>query len=127
MADIVIVDDERFIHKVLERVLRAGGHNVVGHAYNGTEAINVVSNLSTSPDLVLMDHRMPVMNGLEATRKLIESHQNISIIFVSADHTIEDEAIETGAERFLCKPIRSKELLRTISDVIDLKLEVSNR
>ncbi len=114
MARVFIVDDDRFIHKVLERILSFAGHTVVGHAYNGKEAVEQFLQIRPPPDIVLMDHRMPLMNGLDATREILQMNPSAAIIFVSADETVSEEATEAGAKCFLTKPIRSN----TLFDVI---------
>jgi two-component system chemotaxis response regulator CheY len=114
MAMIMIVDDDIFLHKVLERILILGGHSVVDHAYNGAEALEKYVTLNPKPSIVLMDHRMPIMNGVTATRELKELDPNAVIVFISADNSVEAEAIDAGALGFLTKPIRSKDLFDAI-------------
>ena len=114
MATILTVDDDRFLHKVLERILAIGGHQVVGHAYNGAESLEQFVQLNPKPDIVLMDHRMPVMNGITATRELKQMERAIKIIFISADDSVHDEAIDVGALDFLTKPIRAAALFASL-------------
>jgi CheY-like chemotaxis protein len=112
----MLVDDDKFMHKVFERIMSLAGHDVVGHAYNGQEAIEIFASLNPQPDFILMDHRMPIKNGVFATRELIANYPWIKILFVSADETVRDEAMEAGAIGFLSKPIRSIQLLRAIDE-----------
>jgi two-component system chemotaxis response regulator CheY len=114
MATIMIVDDDAFLHKVIERILVLGGHSVSDHAYNGAEAIEKYVALNPRPNIVLMDHRMPVMNGVTATREIREMDSHAVVVFISADNSVEAEAIEAGAVGFLTKPIRSKDLFDAI-------------
>lgn len=118
MATILIVDDDSFLHKVLEKILTIAGHTVVGHAYDGAEAIERYIQLNPKPDIILMDHRMPVMNGATATRELRKLSPSVRILFVSADETVKDEAIEAGALGFLTKPIRSADLFAAIKNAL---------
>jgi two-component system chemotaxis response regulator CheY len=118
MASVLIVDDDQFIHKVLERILVIGGHEVLGHANNGSEAVEQFVQLNPKPDIILMDQRMPVMNGATATREILSLNGNAKILFVSADETVKDEALEAGAVGFLTKPIRSAQLFAAINDHI---------
>ncbi|MGQ4911505.1 MAG: response regulator [Candidatus Thorarchaeota archaeon] len=110
MSRVMIVDDDMFLHKVLEKILLIGGHEVVGHAYNGSEAIESYVKMNPRPDVILMDHRMPIMNGTAATKEILAIDKSAKIIFISADDTIKEQALEAGALDFLTKPIRSKEL-----------------
>ncbi len=114
MAKILIVDDDPFLHKVLERILEIGGHQVIGHAFDGAEAVERYKELDNKPDVVLMDHRMPIMNGVIATGNILKIDIRAKILFVSADETTKSQALEEGACDFLTKPIRSAELFRAI-------------
>ncbi len=115
MASIFIVDDDIFLHKVLERILSIGGHTVTSHAYDGAEAVAIFKELVQKPDIILMDHRMPVMNGVSATKEILHIDPDIRILFISADETVCTEALESGALDFLIKPIRSVTLFDSIT------------
>ena len=117
MVTVMIVDDDIFMHKVFERILSLAGHDVIEHAYNGQEAIE---KHTCYPDIVLMDHRMPVKNGVAATRELIGVAPTIKILFVSADDSAQIEAKDAGAIGFLGKPIRSKTLLTAIDKALGI-------
>ena len=78
---VVIVEDEGMTQLQLRRILRLGGMVVVGLAANGREAIEIV--LEKKPDLVLMDIRMPVMDGLEAARCILEQYR-VCIVMLTA-------------------------------------------
>ena len=119
MATIMIVDDDIFLHKVLTRILALGGHTVLEQAYNGAEAIQKYVAMNQKPDLILMDHRMPIMNGTTATRELLQHDPSIKVLFISADNTVEKEAIESGAIGFLTKPIRSAGLFSAIDKFVN--------
>jgi two-component system chemotaxis response regulator CheY len=114
MVSVLIVDDDVFLHKVLDRILSIGGHDVVGHAYDGAEAVEMFNGLNPKPDIILMDHRMPVMNGTSATREIKHMDPDTRILFISADETIQSEAMQAGALAFLTKPIRSADLFAAI-------------
>jgi CheY-like chemotaxis protein len=103
-----------FLHKVLERILVLGGHSVIDHAYDGAEAIEKFVAQNPRPSIILMDHRMPVMNGVTATRELLELDSHVVVVFISADSSVEDEAMAAGAIGFLTKPIKSKDLFEAI-------------
>ncbi|MCK5265552.1 MAG: response regulator [Candidatus Thorarchaeota archaeon] len=119
MATVMIVDDDIFLHKVLTRILALGGHNVVEQAYNGAEAIQKYVAMNQKPDIILMDHRMPIMKGTTATRELLQHDPSITILFISADNTVEKEAMESGAVGFLTKPIRSAGLFAAIEKYVN--------
>lgn len=92
------------------------GHDVVGQAYNGDEAVSMYRTLVPPPECVLMDHRMPVSDGITATRQIRELDPKARIIFASADVGIMEEAIEAGAEAFLAKPFSVQELVQALEE-----------
>lgn len=114
MATIMIVDDDVHIQKSLSMLLSIAGHVVVGQAFNGAEAVEMINGMIQKPDIILMDYRMPVMNGACATEKIITTYPNSRILFISADSTIASEVIQLGALEFLTKPIQSKDLFTAI-------------
>jgi len=94
--------------------LKLEGHEIVAKAFNGEEAINIYKNLQNAPDIILMDHRMPSKDGVEVTEEILSINPNSKIIFVSADYTVRDKALEVGAIDFLEKPIDFNTLFRII-------------
>jgi CheY-like chemotaxis protein len=116
----MLVDDDKFMHKVFDRIVSLAGHEVVEHAYNGQEALEKLAFLDQKPDIILMDHRMPIKNGVDTTREIINIYPDLRIMFVSADETVRDEALDAGAIGFLSKPIRSKQLLEIIDETFGI-------
>jgi len=94
--------------------LKLEGHEIVAKAFNGEEAIEIYKNLQNAPDIILMDHRMPSKDGVEVTEEILSINPNSKIIFVSADYTVRDKALEVGAIDFLEKPIDFNTLFRII-------------
>lgn len=90
----------------------------ISHAVNGVEAVDLVAD--TNPDLVLMDMKMPIMGGLEATRKIRESGVITPIIALTA-HAFDsdrDQAIEAGCDDFITKPIDTAKLKEMLQKYI---------
>lgn len=114
MATVMIVDDDDFLHKIFKRILTLDGHEVVAQAYDGQEAIDIYSKLDVKPDIILMDQRMPVMNGIESTSALLKIDPDALIVFVSADESVTEETTAAGASGFLVKPIREAQLRAAI-------------
>lgn len=107
-ATLVIADDDEAMRYLLRRLMR--GYEVVGEAANGQEAVAAVKRLS--PDVVLMDVSMPVMNGFEAARAILEHRPEVHIIFVSM-HTgaaYADEAFRIGAKGYVLKRSAASEV-----------------
>jgi two-component system chemotaxis response regulator CheY len=94
-------------------------------AYDGEEAINIFKSLSNKPDIILMDHRMPVKNGLETTKELLDLDPTSKIIFVSADYTARNLAFEIGAIDFLEKPIDLDTLVSIIKKYSPIQSKIT--
>jgi DNA-binding NarL/FixJ family response regulator len=85
---------------------------VVGEAANGQEAVRLVAELHH--DVVLMDARMPVMDGLEATRILKERWPAVKVVVMTIYTSLRADALAAGADAFLVKGCPPDELLKTI-------------
>ncbi|HNR46248.1 MAG TPA: response regulator transcription factor [Anaerolineaceae bacterium] len=115
MIRVLICDDQEIVCEGLQRILDSDGEiNVVGTVHNGLEALEMVERLQ--PDLVLMDLKMSVMNGVVATRKIRERHPEIRILVLT---TYDDDewlfdAIRSGAAGYLLKDRPREELISAI-------------
>ncbi len=112
MTTILVVDDEPQIREAIERSLRARRYDVVS-APDGSEALDLAA--TRSPDLVIMDLNMPVMDGLEATRR-IRAWSSVPILVLSVRDQEEDKigALDIGADDYLTKPFGTGELLARV-------------
>jgi response regulator NasT len=97
----VVVEDEGLTVWQLRRLLTRVGITIVGEAADGAAGVALV--LRERPDLVLMDIRMPVLDGLSATRQLL-SQLPVCVVMVSAYTEYRDEARAAGASGYLSKP-----------------------
>lgn len=114
ITKIFIIDDDIDVVLLFKQFLVIDGHEVISKAYNGEEAVEIFKKMSIKPDIILMDHRMPVKNGLETTEEILSINPDIKIIFVSADYTIKKKALEVGAIDFLEKPIDLNTLITMV-------------
>ena len=118
---ILVVDDVPHNRAMLIEALQALGFDVFD-AKNGEECLEILDG--ASPDLIVMDVMMPVMDGWEATRRIrrMPAFAGIPIIIVTASASREDEAnsLEAGANAFIPKPIEHDILLKTIGDLLSL-------
>jgi DNA-binding NarL/FixJ family response regulator len=115
MTRILIVDDQVVVSEGLKAILSATpGIEVVGIAHDGAQALDVIP--TTKPDLVLMDLKMPGMNGIHATRKIREQYPHIRVLVLTT--YVEDEwvfdAIQAGAAGYLLKDSRREDIVTAI-------------
>jgi len=116
---ILIVDDEKLARDRLARLVdKSGEHHVVGEATDGRSAIAQVETLH--PDVVLLDIRMPGMDGLEAARHLMKLDNPPAIIFCTAygEHAL--EAFQTHAVGYLLKPVKAEKLQEALTSATKL-------
>lgn len=114
MISIFIVDDEPVLHRLYRDIFEFNGYRVLAEAYDGEEAVRMFAEMVTKPDIILMDYRMPKMNGLEAMEAIIKIDPKVKVIFISADDSVENKVRECGAFGFVAKPFRINPLLETI-------------
>jgi DNA-binding NarL/FixJ family response regulator len=107
---ILLVDDHGLFVEGLRNLLQAGGYEVVGAASDGLEALLLARNMQ--PDLILMDIRMPVFDGLKATRLIKAELPEIQIVMLttSADDADLFEALKSGASGYLLKNLKPNAL-----------------
>ena len=118
MTRILIVDDESLIRRGLKALLKLEPDlEIVGEAENGEVALHQVEILQ--PDVVLMDVRMSVMDGVAATREIVDRFPNTKVLVLTTFDTDEyiARAIEYGASGYLLKDTPSEELARAIQAV----------
>ncbi len=114
---VLIVDDAAFMRMLLKDIIIKGGYEVVGEASNGAEAVEKYKELK--PDIVTMDITMPDMNGIEATKKIMEIDPNANVIMCSAmgQQMMVVEAIQAGAKDFIVKPFQQGRVVEALSKV----------
>ncbi len=116
---VVLADDQILFVESLKNVLetRTKDIKVIGIAYDGEEAIKIIEN--QKPDIILMDVRMPNINGVEATKIIHKNHPGIGIIMLTTfnDDEYIHEALSNGAMGYLLKNIPPIELISSIRAV----------
>jgi DNA-binding NarL/FixJ family response regulator len=114
----VVVDDQDAIRTAIIDLLNDVDEiDVVGQAVNGEHALEVVA--ATAPDVVLMDLRMPLMNGVEATRRLAQAHPEIAVVIHTAhdDDALVIDALVAGARGYLLKGSDPDSFVKAIRNV----------
>lgn len=111
---LLLVDDHRMLRETLKRSMLDEGFEVVGEAENGVDAVTLA--LELKPDVVLMDVTMPELDGVEATRRIIEKmpDQRIVILTMHVDADVRAAAIRAGASGFLVKDCSFDEVAETV-------------
>jgi DNA-binding response OmpR family regulator len=120
MTSIFIVEDDLSLQRLYEIMLTKFGFKVVDKACNGEEAIEKFMSFSIKPDVILMDHRMPVKNGIDTAIELLKINSHIKILFASADNSIKGRALEIGVISFIGKPFTVIQLHAEINRVVNL-------
>jgi two-component system, chemotaxis family, chemotaxis protein CheY len=114
---VAIVEDEGDLVDVYARLCDLKGLPISFIAYNGREAVDIFSSCAM-PDVILMDHRMPALTGLEAMKKMREMRPEARFLFLSADEEVGPEAIKAGARAFLKKPVSLMDIYDTMLKVV---------
>jgi len=116
-TSIFIVEDDKSIQVLYEKVLTLVGFYIIGVSNNGQEAVEMFKEFNEKPDIVLMDYRMPVKNGIDASREILSISSKSKIIFTSADKTVKEEVIAMGIHGFLEKPFGINKLIDRIREI----------
>ncbi|MHA2008745.1 MAG: response regulator [Promethearchaeota archaeon] len=119
MAKVFIVDDDQSLQRLYTLILREAGFEIIDTALNGKVAVEKYKRFHEKPDLVLMDHRMPIKNGIDAMTEILNINNDEKIIFASADVTIKQTVLSQGACAFLDKPFNMNKLLITIGKILE--------
>jgi DNA-binding NarL/FixJ family response regulator len=114
---VLIVDDHSLFRDGISSLLEAAGFNIVGQAGDGQAAITQVEKLQ--PDLVLLDIHMPVMNGLEALKRIKAGWPGTRVVMLTVSEDENDlvAAIQSGAEGFLLKHLSAPEFIEMLEGI----------
>ncbi|MEA2479800.1 MAG: two-component system, chemotaxis family, chemotaxis protein CheY [Thermoleophilaceae bacterium] len=118
MARVLVVDDAVFMRKVVSDALAKGGHEIIGEAANGQEAIDRFQELK--PEVMTLDITMPEKDGLTALREIIAMDPQARVVMCSAlgQETKVLEAIKAGAKDFVVKPFQPDRVLSAIAKAV---------
>lgn len=111
---VAIVDDEEDTVSLLEKSFSLFSIPVSYVAHNGREAVDQFRAAVRRPDVILMDHRMPLANGVEATKQILALDSRVKIIFLSADPAIAEDAMRAGAAGFMKKPVSVRAIVNAV-------------
>jgi two-component system chemotaxis response regulator CheY len=118
MARILVVDDAAFMRKMVTDALTKGGHEVIGEAGNGAEAVEQYQSLK--PDLTTLDITMPEKDGLSALRDIMAMDPSAKVIMCSAlgQESKVLESIKLGAKDFVVKPFQADRVLGAVEKAL---------
>lgn len=122
----LVIDDSPFIFKTIKKVLDPEGYEIVGHALNGQEGLDMIR--IHQPQIIFLDITMPIMDGLETANQLHKRNTPVKIIMMSAmgDDNLLKEAKSIGVSTFLSKPFSSEDLLNAVRNLVEtIQLESS--
>ncbi len=113
MAKIMLVDDAAFMRMMIKNTLTQQGYTDIVEAQDGAEAVTKFDE--ENPDLVFMDITMPNMDGLQALKKIKETHPDAKIVMCTAmgQETMVLDAIKSGAKDFIVKPFTPERIAET--------------
>ena len=119
MARVLVADDASFMRQMIREILEAEGHEVVGEASDGVQALEEYERLK--PDLVTMDIVMPLLSGIDAVRGVMEFDLSACVVMCSAlgQETLVNEALEAGAKDFIVKPFKPDAVIETLNKVLE--------
>ena len=117
MKTIFIVEDDEDLQTSIKCLLEIMGFKVVGIASNGEQAILIFKDFKKKPDIILMDYRMPLKNGLEVSKEILQIDPRMKIILTSADTSVKEEALSSGISDFLEKPFLNQTLINSINRI----------
>ena len=119
MARILVVDDSAVSRKSLKEILESAGHEIVGEAGDGLDALEKYKSLK--PDLVTMDITMPILNGVEALKRIRALDPNAQVLMVSAmgQKNMVMQALREGARGFLVKPFEKEKVLQAVAEALE--------
>ncbi len=126
--EIILVDDHTILRDGLRNVIEKVAHLVViGEANNGREALKLCAELK--PDIVIMDVAMPDLNGIEATRQIVQANPECKVIALSmhSDKTFVKGMLKAGAYGYMLKDADSGELIKAIKTVSSNKKYICSK
>jgi two-component system chemotaxis response regulator CheY len=118
MARVLVVDDAAFMRKMVSDALAKGGHEVIGEAANGLEAVERYKELA--PEVTTLDITMPEKDGISALQDILALDPSARVVMCSAlgQESKVLEAIKSGAKDFVVKPFQPERVLDAITKAV---------
>ncbi len=118
MARVLVVDDAAFMRKMVRDALAKGGHEVIGEASNGVEAVE--SYQALRPDITTLDITMPEKDGLAALKEIMALDPTAKVVMCSAlgQESKVLEAVKSGAKDFVVKPFQPDRVIDAVGKAL---------
>ena len=118
MAKALVVDDSKFMRRIIIETIESGGHEVISEADNGADGIEAYKQ--NKPDFVTMDITMGGKDGMIAVKEIKEHDPDAKIIIISAlnEKTIKMHDSDVNANAYITKPFQKEELLKLIKKIL---------
>jgi DNA-binding NtrC family response regulator len=100
-------------------MLEIKGIPVCFTAYEGRDAVRKFKEHNPKPQIVFMDYRLPTINGIETMKEMLKVDGETKFIFISADASVQEEALKAGAVMFLVKPVTMKDVIDAVEKVAE--------
>lgn len=114
MVKILIVEDDEFLADLMQDCLSASGFDVKG-VLTGGDALKELG--SDRFDVVLLDWQLPDMEGLDVLKQYRQSNGAAKVVMLTGMRGRKDDGMESGADRFLMKPFKIDEILKTVNEI----------
>lgn len=118
MARFLLVDDSKIARNILKNIIIAEGHEVVAEAATGLDGYDMY--VKHKPDVVTLDITMPILNGVDCLKRILEDFPDAKVIMVTSLHKdkLRDETLAVGAKNVLPKPFQEEKALEVIRNVL---------
>jgi len=116
---VAIVDDEVQLVRTYELLFKKRHIPMAFTAYNGREAVEKFRKADPRPMVVIIDHRLPDMSGLEVMKEVLSVEPHTKIVFISGDEGVRRESLASGAAMFMKKPAPIKEITLIVKSLME--------
>lgn len=116
--NIFLTDDDKDHLRLYSSYFKSKGYNILATAQNGHETLQKLRELKVKPDLIIIDYNMPLMNGIEATKKILSLDKSYKILVMSSNPIIRKKALLAGATDFFFKMRGLKTLLQRVRNIL---------
>jgi two-component system, NarL family, response regulator DegU len=122
---VLVADDHQLLRQAIRRALEDAGMTVIAEAGDGGEAVRLAGELR--PDVVVMDVSMPVLDGVEATRRIHADLPDLPVVIITmhGDEALRRDAVSAGAAGFLTKDVSMQEVVATITQAASSDIALS--